>query len=99
MIDRLPDKAACMLQQSAYLGVCQIEVQVMDHRLSMHIANHPHWVLSALRMVLSEAQALHLYYNIRDLAEIALYCLTDVLRQASAAHRPPRGTFLVVYVH
>lgn len=50
-------------------------------------------------MVLSEAQALHLYYDIRDLAEIALYCLTDMLRQASAAYRPPRGMFLVVHVH
>lgn len=99
MIDQLHDRVACMLPLSAYSGAFQIKVRVWDHRLSMHIANHSHWVLSALRMVLSEAQALHLYYNIRDLAEIALYYLTDVLCQASAAHRPPRGTFLVVHVH
>lgn len=80
MIDRLHDKVACMLQLSAYSCAFQIKVRVRDHQLSMRTANHPHWVLSALRMVLPEFQVPHLCYNIRNLAGITLYCLTNVLR-------------------
>ena len=98
MIGRLHDIVACMHRLSACSGVSQIMVQVRDHRLSMHISNRLHWVLSALRTVLLEFRAPHLCHYIREVAGKSLYPLTDMLRQASAAHRSPRRAFLVAQV-
>ena len=98
MIGRLHDIVACMHRLSAYSSVFQIMVRVRDHRLSMHISNRLHWVLSALRTALPEFRALHLCHSIRKVAGKALYPLTDMLRQASATHRSPRRAFLVAQV-